>query len=103
LLRARSHPDLIRTSALLVAAMAALSAAVTVTGAPPHHAVSEVAFVALPVAVALCLGFVMPSLQFSPGARRGVDVLEYLGLTALVPLACWTCGLYSAARGVRLS
>jgi type VII secretion integral membrane protein EccD len=103
LLRARSHPDLIRTSALSVAAMAALSAAVTVTGAPPHHAVWEVAFVALPVAVALCLGFVMPSLQFSPGARRGVDVLEYLGLTALVPLACWTCGLYSAARGVRLS
>lgn len=101
-LRARSHPDLIRTLALLVPAMAALSAAVAVTGAIPHHAASEVAFVALPVAVALCLGFVVPRLQFSPGARRGVDIVEYFGLTALVPLACWTCGLYSAARGVRL-
>ena len=55
------------------------------------------------VAGALCLGFAAPAVTVSPVARRSVDLLEYLGLIAIVPLACWTCGLFTVARGVRLT
>jgi type VII secretion integral membrane protein EccD len=103
LLRAGSHSDFTRTLTLLAAATVTLSAAFVVAGAAPQRPVWMAMGIALPVAVAMCLGFVVPALTFSPVVRRGVELLEYLGLIAIVPLACWTCGFYSAARGVRLS
>jgi len=54
-------------------------------------------------AVAIYLGFVVPATSFSPVMRRGVDLLEYLALVAIVPLTCWICGLYSVVRGLRPS
>jgi hypothetical protein len=38
----------------------------------------------------------------NPLARRTVEVLEYLALAAVVPLACWVGGLYGLIRGVSL-
>ena len=38
----------------------------------------------------------------SPVARRGVDLLEYLVVAAVVPLACWVVGLYGVFRGLSL-
>jgi type VII secretion integral membrane protein EccD len=102
LLRARSHPGFTRTLTLLVTGTVTLSAAFAVAGAASQHPVWLVTGIALPVAVAMCLGFVVPALTLSPAARRGTELLEYLALIAIVPLACWTCGFYSAARGVHL-
>jgi type VII secretion integral membrane protein EccD len=51
-------------------------------------------------AVAIYLGFVVPSTSFSPAVRRSVDLLECLTLITIVPLTCWICGLYSAVRGL---
>jgi type VII secretion integral membrane protein EccD len=102
LLRARSHPDFIKTLTLLATGTAALSAAFVVAGAAPQCPVWMVTGIAAPVAVAMCLGFVVPALTLSPVARRGVELIEYLALIAIVPLACWTCGFYSVARGVHL-
>jgi type VII secretion integral membrane protein EccD len=103
LLRARSQHSFTRTLTLLVTGTATFSAAFAIAGmAPPPQPVWLVTGMVSPVAVAICLGFVVPALTFSPAARRGVDLFEYLVLIAIVPLACWTCGFYSAARGVQL-
>ncbi|HET9874156.1 MAG TPA: type VII secretion integral membrane protein EccD, partial [Mycobacterium sp.] len=50
---------------------------------------------------ALYLGFAAPAP--SPVTRRGIELLEYLTVAALVPLAGWLCGLYGAARGLYLT
>jgi type VII secretion integral membrane protein EccD len=49
---------------------------------------------------AVHFGFVAPAMSLSPILRRSVDLLEYLMLAAMVPLTCWICGLYGAARGM---
>lgn len=53
------------------------------------------------VAAAMYLGFAAKAP--SPVVRRGVELLEWLALAALVPLTCWICGLYGAARGLNLT
>jgi hypothetical protein len=52
--------------------------------------------------VALCLGFIDQSTTVSPVGQRGVELLEYLAMATIVPLACGVCELYGAARGVNL-
>lgn len=68
----------------------------------PGHASWVAAGSALAAAAAMCLGFVVPALSFSPAAHRGVELLESSALVAAVPLACWVCGLYGAVRGLTL-
>jgi hypothetical protein len=41
-------------------------------------------------------------MRLSPIGRRSVELLEYLALAVVVPLACWICGLYGAARSMNL-
>jgi type VII secretion integral membrane protein EccD len=57
----------------------------------------------LAAAVAICVCFFGPTRPTSPVLRRCVGLLEVLGLTAMVPLTCWICGLYGAARGLNLT
>lgn len=52
-------------------------------------------------AAAMYLGVAATS--SSPVALRGVETLEWLTWAALVPLACWTSGLYGAVRGLNLT
>lgn len=103
LLRARAHPDLARSVPLLVAGTATLSATLVVAAVayPQHLLYLAVASTAL-AAAALCLGFLTQTMTFSPVCRRSIELLEYLALAAVVPLACWICGLYGAARGLNL-
>jgi hypothetical protein len=55
------------------------------------------------VAAAVCLGFVAPRISLSPVTRRSIELLESSILVAMVPLACWICGLYDTARGLHLT
>ena len=45
-------------------------------------------------------GLRAPAMSLSPVPRRGVELLEYLALVAMVPLTCWICGLYGAVRAL---
>jgi type VII secretion integral membrane protein EccD len=103
LLRARAHPDLARSVPLLVAGTATLSGTlvVAVVAYPQHVLYLAVASTAL-AAAALCLGFLTQSMTFSPVWRRSIELVEYVALAAVVPLACWICGLYGAAGGLNL-
>jgi type VII secretion integral membrane protein EccD len=104
LLRARSHGDLARSAPLVVSGTATLSATfVVAASAYPLHASWIAAAAALLAIAAPGLGLIRPAMAISPVGRRGIELLEYLALAAIVPLACWICGLYSAARGWSLS
>jgi EccD-like transmembrane domain len=67
--------------------------------APEHGPWIAAATVSL-VAGAVYLGFVAPGITLSPFARKGIELLECVVLIAMVPLTCWLCGLYGAARGL---
>jgi type VII secretion integral membrane protein EccD len=102
LLRARAEVGLVRRLVLTATGTGALTASfvATVAGAPQVPWI--VATTAMLAFAALCLGFTTAAVRLSPVARRGIDLLEYLALAAIVPLACWVCGLYGAVRGLSL-
>lgn len=103
LLRARSHSEPTRKLALLVTGTVTVSATFVIAAdAAPQYTLWIAAATAMLAGTALHLGFVTPALTFSPVAGRTVEVLEYLTLAAIVPLACWICGFYSAVRGLHL-
>ncbi|HEY9305116.1 MAG TPA: type VII secretion integral membrane protein EccD, partial [Mycobacterium sp.] len=103
LLRARSHSDLARSAPLIAAGIATLSATlVTAAVAYPAHTPYIAAVSTTMAAAALCLGFIAQTMTVSPIGQRSVELLEYLALAVVVPLAFWICGLYGAVRGLNL-
>lgn len=98
LLQARSHTDRSRVIALAGGGVAAVTAALTAATQQPAWPCAGAAALA---GLALYLGFAAPTP--SPLTRRAIELLEYLLLAALIPLACWICGLYGAARDLNLS
>lgn len=101
LLRARSHTDASQIAALVAGGVAAMGLAVVGAraGAAWHPLWPAAVAVTLSCA-AVAFGFAAP--ERSPLARRGAEVLEGVALGALVPLACWLCGVYGAVRGLGL-
>lgn len=98
-LRARSHADAVQIASLIAGgvttlAIGLLGVASKTTGQWPA------ALAVVLVAASLGLGFADPSEL--PLIRRGAEVVEGLALGSLVPLACWLCGWYGAARGLSL-
>lgn len=57
--------------------------------------------VAVAVAVtALVFGSFVPGREYSPVLRRAAELIEYAAIAAVIPMACWVCGLYSAMRAL---
>ena len=52
---------------------------------------------------ALCLTNTDFAARLSPFARRGIELVDYLALAAVVPLACWVGGLFGFVRGLSLT
>jgi type VII secretion integral membrane protein EccD len=103
LLRAGSHRDLSRSVPLMVSGTVTLSATFVVAAVAYPVRTPYIAAASMMLAgAALCLGFITHTMTFSPIGRRSVELLEYLALAAIGPLACWICGLYGAARGLNL-
>ncbi|WP_343600163.1 type VII secretion integral membrane protein EccD [Mycobacterium sp.] len=103
LLRARAHRDPTRSASLLVTGMGALSCAFGAAGMAYPAQTPLIATTAAALALALTLpGRRRSPIALSAPARRGVAVLEYAALAGVVPLACWICGLFGAARGMQL-
>jgi type VII secretion integral membrane protein EccD len=99
-LRARMHADASRRITLVVSGIVGLTAcfAIGVVTAPGHaYLFSAVAAAAGAAALSLCAG-----LTFGPLVRRAVEVVEYVALAAVIPLACWVGGLYGLVRGMSL-
>ncbi|OCB23648.1 type VII secretion integral membrane protein EccD [Mycobacterium malmoense] len=69
----------------------------------PGHGAWVAAATGTLAAAAIFLGFFAPDVSLPPLVHRSVDALEWLALVAMVPLACWICGLYGAVRGMNLT
>ena len=95
LLRIRSHTDPACAVVLGLSGTAALSAVVVAT--------AWLGAAVCLVAAAVCgLGVLAAGPAVSLWSRRAGELAEYAALCAVVPLACWVCGLYGFARGLSL-
>ncbi len=100
LLRARSA-DGSRTLVYVIGGIATIGTTFAVSAAGTPGKGPWIATVAAALAAAaFYLGFVAPTVSPSPVLRRGVELLEYLALVAMAPLACWICGFYGAVRAL---
>lgn len=48
----------------------------------------------------LILGIIIPNQSATPPMRRGVELLEYAFVAAVLPLVFWVASLYSLVRGL---
>jgi len=99
-LRARTHIGVHRRAALALAGMTAIVAgcAGVVISAP-----GQANWVVLAAtAVGLTTLGRGVGVTKSPLAGRAVDVVEYIALAAVLPLACWVGGVYGLVRGLSL-
>lgn len=102
-LRGRSHHDLVQSatligSGLVIALMVALKNGVHVDGARVGAALGLVVLMTL---VIVC-GVIAPRIEFSPVARRQVELLEYLAIALVFPLCFWIVRLYAFFRELRI-
>jgi len=102
LLHQRTHIDMHRRIMLGAAGLSALTAATTgaLRAAPEHSSWLCVAAVGASV-IAVRSG--ARSEPPNPVVRQALQVLEYLALAAVVPLAAWIMGIYGLVRNLSLS
>jgi type VII secretion integral membrane protein EccD len=102
-LRGRSHHDLVQSAVLiggglLIGLVLIVKTATFVEGWRVNAAI---ALVALTVLMVVC-GLVAPQVDFSPVLRRWVEMMEYLAIGMIFPLACSIIRLYALFRGLRI-
>jgi type VII secretion integral membrane protein EccD len=92
--RVRVHADWTRRVALTAGGIACGTAALAIT--------ADASAALAPWCAALVIGAGLATVgagEVGPGAARVVDVVDYVALTAVIPLACWVGGIYAVARG----
>ena len=101
--RSRAHHHWVRRSALLAGGMLCTTTLfVGLRLGDPGLAPWLCGAAVLVAAGALWLGYA-PSLAVGAApVRRGLDLLDCLLLVAVLPLACWSSGLYDVVRGLSL-
>ncbi len=102
LLRQRSHIDGRRRIVSGAAGLCALIAAhIVAVGVTPQHAPWLCA--ATVIAGVSALHPAASTAAPTPVIRQGVQVLEYLALAAVIPLAAWVTGVFGLVRNLSLS
>jgi type VII secretion integral membrane protein EccD len=102
-LRGRSHHDLAQSAVLIggglgIALTVIVKTATFVEGWGVNAAIALVVLTALLV---LC-GLIAPRLEFSPVMRRRAEILEYIAIALIFPLACSIVRLYPFFRELRV-
>lgn len=101
--RCRVHHDVVRRSALIVAVLLCTTTLfIGLRQADPGLAPWLCVAAAALVAGALWLGFASPLTAGAAPIRRGLDLLDCVLVVAVIPLACWSSGLYTIIRGFTL-
>lgn len=101
LLRTGTHVDLVQTAALMAGGASCLVAVfLWAVGVWRPHA-NWISLGAAAMAAGGAVLLTAPrSATASPLARRFVELTEYAALAAVIPVACWVCGVFGAVRGV---
>jgi type VII secretion integral membrane protein EccD len=92
LLRARTFVDPVRQISLIAGGFVGLAASLSVAAAAHQHVVTPIAGTL--IVVGLVAGQRPPS---GAAVARTLDRLEYVALTAVVPVGCWAAGVYAFA------
>jgi type VII secretion integral membrane protein EccD len=93
LLRVRVHGSTPRRILLMSSGLVCGTAALAMVA-------GESAVMATWCAVAIMgAGLFAGRLDLGSALGRGVDIVDYVALTAIIPLACWVGGVYAVARG----
>ncbi|MGV9800133.1 type VII secretion integral membrane protein EccD [Mycobacterium sp. NPDC003449] len=102
-LRGRSHHDLVQSATLIGSGLTIAVGVIVKTALYVENwqVRSVVALGALTVLILAC-GLVAPRREFSPVARRQVEILEYLAVGSLFPLCFWIIRMYAFFRELRL-
>ncbi|WAJ46377.1 type VII secretion integral membrane protein EccD [Mycobacterium sp. Aquia_216] len=102
-LRGRSHHDLLQSAVLIGGGLVIGLVLIvkTATFVDGWRVNAAIALVALTVLMVLC-GLVAPQVDFSPVLRRRVEMLEYVAIGMVFPLACSIIRLYTLFRGLRI-
>ena len=104
LLRSRQQRGAVRTGVLFGAGMVSASATfVLVVVSAPRHAHWVCLLVVVLGVGALCLVRSDFAARSSPVARRSNELLDYLALASIVPLACWVGDVFGIVRGLSLT
>lgn len=103
-LRGRQQHGVIRSTAVFVAGLVSTAATFTLIAmSVPRHAPWLCLVVVVLGAGALLLTGTDVGSRMSPFARRGIEVVDYVSLVAVLPLACWISDLFGIVRGLSLS
>jgi type VII secretion integral membrane protein EccD len=101
MLRARSHVDVFRRTALVASGMATVAVGCGIVVIATPERANWVCLFVTAVGVGVMAG--APGAVVNPLAHRTMEMFEYLALAAVIPLACWVGGVYGLVRGVSLS
>ncbi|MFB7877988.1 type VII secretion integral membrane protein EccD [Nocardia sp. NPDC056064] len=100
-LRGRSYADLVQAATLITAG--ALTVLALLTGLGLGHDSLHFAAVALLLATAgavIVFGVIGPHVEVTPVTRRMIEIVEYLLIITMIPLALWVMDVYSTARNI---
>jgi type VII secretion integral membrane protein EccD len=101
--RACQQRGALRSTTLLASALVCATAlSASVLASSPGQAVWVCLVVVALGAAALFLTRMDLDARLSPPVRRGLEAVDYVALVAVVPLACWTAGVFDLVRGASL-
>jgi type VII secretion integral membrane protein EccD len=104
LLRARQQLGIARIVAVLTAGMVSATASFTLVALSAPRRATWVCLVAVALgAGALYVTRMGSAAWLSPVARRSLELVDYLGIAAVVPLTCWVGDVFGFARGLSLT
>ena len=98
-LRGRSHTDLIQAATLIIGGAVTVIAVIAgLAFGDDRWPVVGFTLAVLVLAASIVFGVIAPKIAFSPVMRRSAEVLEYVLVTAIVPLLLWILDLYRMVR-----
>jgi type VII secretion integral membrane protein EccD len=93
-MRVRVHVDPLRRAALTSSGLACATTALAMAAAESAALAAGCAALVIGAGLATVV-----RRDVGPAAGRGVDAVDYVALTAVIPLACWVGGVYAVVRG----
>jgi type VII secretion integral membrane protein EccD len=103
LLRARQQRGIIRSATVFGGGMVSASAAFVVAVLFLPRYAHWICLIAVVLGVGtVCLTVADLGTRVSPVARRSLELLDYVALASVVPLACWVGDVFGIVRGLSL-
>jgi type VII secretion integral membrane protein EccD len=104
MMRARNQIGVTRTATVFASGLLSVTVTFVLVALSAPHQAHWICGLAVVCGVGLLsIAWLRIDARLSPVARRCLDLLEYLAIVAVIPLACWVAGLFGAVRGLSLA